>query len=133
MLQSVFSSKQRRDNELIISQVGGLALYIIAQWAIPLLKTSGHPTPAFFATGSFLPETPIAALLSLSMAKASQQNIMLSLNSAFGEDIHFGVIKVNGLVAPENKNLNPTYIAAKAVTLFEQQKGSWDFTTSIDE
>ena len=57
-------------------------------------------------------------LLSLSMSKASQQNMMMSLNAAFGEDIHFGVIKVCGVVAPENPRLNPINIAKNAVALY---------------
>lgn len=59
--------------------------------------------------------------------------MVMSLNEAFGEQIHFGVIKVCGEVAPENAQLNPTNIAEKAVALFEQKKGSWDLTTVIKE
>ena len=72
-------------------------------------------------------------LLSLSMSKASQQNMIMALDEAFGKDVHFGVIKVCGQVAPENAQLNPTNIAEKAVALYEQKKGSWELTTSIRE
>jgi len=114
-------------------QTGNLALYIIAQWAIPLLKSGGHPSPSFFVTNSLLPEEPIPYLLSLSMSKASQQNMMVSLEAAFGKDIHFGLIKVGGIVAPENKYLNPTNIAKQAVQLFEQEKGAWKLQVIIKE
>ena len=63
-------------------------------------------------------------LLSLSMSKASQQNMMMSFNAAFGEDIHFGIIKVCGVVAPGSLHLNSTNIAKKAVALHEQRRGS---------
>ena len=119
--------------QLTSVQVGNLALYATAQWAVPLLRKSGHPSPSFFCTNSHLPEQPLAVLLSLSMSKASQQNMMMSLNEAFGTEIHFGVIKVHGVVAPENRELNPTNIAEKAVALFEQKKGSWELMTSIKE
>ncbi|KAK3049828.1 hypothetical protein LTR09_009004 [Extremus antarcticus] len=114
-------------------KTGNLALYIIAQWAIPLLKSGGHPSPSFFVTNSLLPEEPIPYLLSLSMSKASQQNMMVSLEAAFGKDIHFGLIKVGGIVAPENKYLNPTNIAKQAVQLFEQEKGAWKLQVIIKE
>ena len=67
------------------------------------------------------------------MSKASQQNMVLSLDQAFGKDIHFGVIKVSGIVAPENKYLNPTYIAEKALTLYEQERSAWEVLTYIKE
>ena len=75
----------------------------------------------------------MAILLSLSMSKGSQQNMIMSLDEAFGKDIHFGVVKVCGQVAPENAQLNPTNIAEKALALYEQEKGSWELTTSIRE
>lgn len=70
-------------------------------------------------------------LLSLSITKASQQNMMVAFNEAFGKDIHFGVIKVCGPVSPEEKVRNPTNIAAKAVELYEQKKGSWELMVSL--
>ena len=59
--------------------------------------------------------------------------MVMSLNEAFGADIHFGVIKACGPVSPDFPNLNPTNIADKAVALYEQKKGSWELTTSIKE
>ena len=75
----------------------------------------------------------MSVFLSLSMSKASQQNMMISLNEAFGNDIHFGVIKACGQVSQENAQLNPTNIADRAVALYEQKKGSWELMTSITE
>jgi len=114
-------------------KTGNLAVYILAQWAVPLLKESGHPSPSFFVTNSHLPETPMPFLVSLSMSKGSQQNFVLNLHEAFGKDIHFGLVKVCGVVAPENAQLNPINIANKAVTLYEQDKNGWETMTFIKE
>ena len=67
------------------------------------------------------------------MSKAGQQNLVLGLHEAFGKDIHFGLVKACGLVAPENAQLNPTNIANRAVALYEQDKGAWEVMTSITE
>ena len=84
-------------------------------------------------TNSHLPETPLPFVVSLSMSKASQQNFVLNLHEAFGKDIHFGLVKVCGVVAPENAQLNPINIANKAVALYEQDKGAWETMTFIKE
>jgi hypothetical protein len=84
-------------------------------------------------TNSHLPETPVPVLVSLSMSKAGQQNLVLNLHEAFGKDIHFGLVKVCGSVGPENAQLNPTNIANRAVALYEQDRGAWEVMTSIVE
>jgi hypothetical protein len=106
-------------------------VYVLAQWAVPLLKSGGHSSPSFFVTNSHLPETPLPFLVSLSMSKAGQQNLLLNLHEAFGQDIHFGLVKACGIVAPENPQLNPPNIANRAVALYEQKKGEWEVMTSI--
>ena len=59
--------------------------------------------------------------------------MVMSLDEAFGNDIHFGLIKVCGSVAPENPQLNPKNIAAKTMALYEQEKGSWELMTFVRE
>ncbi|KAI7377563.1 hypothetical protein KC336_g19528, partial [Hortaea werneckii] len=95
-----------------------LALYVTAQYAIPLLLKSHFNKPIFFVTGTWLVEKPLPALLSLSAVKASQQNMIMSLHEAFGKDIHFGLIKVMGVVKPDAKGTNPTNIARKTLELY---------------
>lgn len=47
-----------------------------------------------------------------------------SFNLAFEESgVHAGLINVGGVVAPENKNLNPKNIAEKAFAFYEGGKG----------
>ena len=70
-------------------------------------------------------------VVSLSMSKAGQQTLVLTLHEAFGKDIHFGLVKACGLVGPEMPQLNPTNIANRAVALYEQEKGKWEVMTSI--
>ncbi|KAF2676717.1 short-chain dehydrogenase/reductase-like protein SDR [Lentithecium fluviatile CBS 122367] len=111
-----------------------LALYLIAQWAIPRLITlsqtiakSASPStskPSLLVTNSHLPWDPVPSLLSLSLVKASQRNMVQSFNRAFGgSGIHVGLISVEGVVAPENKELNPVNIGEKVWEFFEGGEG----------
>jgi hypothetical protein len=63
----------------------------------------------------------VPQLLSLSLVKASQRNMVQSFSRAFSESgVHFGLIAVEGTVTPENKVLNPTTIAERAVEFWEK-------------
>ncbi|KAL1793661.1 hypothetical protein ACET3X_008643 [Alternaria dauci] len=105
-----------------------LALYIIAQHYIPklqsLAKRKSASKPALLVTNSHLPWDPVPQLLSLSLAKASQKNMIESFNRAFGgSGVHIGLVHVEGPVAPENKVLNPKTIAERAVAFWERGEG----------
>ena len=55
-----------------------------------------------------------------------------SFNRAFSESgVHAGLISVEGVVAPENKNRNPINIAEKTWDLCMQEKGSFDLDVDI--
>ncbi|KAI6913928.1 hypothetical protein KC318_g1987 [Hortaea werneckii] len=110
-----------------------LALYVTAQWGIPLLLKSHFSQPTFFVTGTWLAEKPLPALLSLSAVKASQQNIVMSFHDAFGRDIHFGVIKVMGVVKPDAKGTNPTNIAQKTLELYKQDRAEWELLVYVHD
>ncbi|KAF2638984.1 NAD(P)-binding protein [Massarina eburnea CBS 473.64] len=106
-------------------KVTNLALYIIAQHYIPrlqsLAKSSPTAKPSFIVTNSHLPWDPVPQLLSLSLTKASQRNMVQSFSRAFSESgIHSGLVSVEGVVAPGNKHLSPTNIAEKAWEFFEK-------------
>ncbi|KAL5421259.1 hypothetical protein PMIN04_005736 [Paraphaeosphaeria minitans] len=89
-----------------------------------LKKTNSSSKPSLLVTNSFLPRVPIPQLLSLSLAKAGQRNMMHAFNLAFGESgVHAGLINVGGVVAPESKNLNPKNIAKRAFAFFEAGEG----------
>lgn len=102
---------------------------MIAQHYIPklqaLAKSKNFVKPALLVTNSHLPWDPVPALLSLSLVKASQKNMVESFQRAFGDSgVHFGLIHVEGVVAPENKVLNPVTIAQRTVAFWESGKGA---------
>lgn len=105
-----------------------LALYIISQHYIPklqaLAKSNTSLKPALLVTSSHLPWDPVPQLLSLSLVKASQKNMVESFHRAFSDSgVHFGLVHVEGVVAPENKILNPTTIAERTVEFWESGEG----------
>jgi short-subunit dehydrogenase len=105
-----------------------LALYIVAQHYIPklqkLAKSNSASKPALLVTSSHLPWDPVPQLLSLSLVKASQKNMVESFNRAFADSgVHIGLIYVEGSVALENKVLNPKTIAEKTVAFWEGGEG----------
>ncbi|KAK3670044.1 hypothetical protein LTR78_010075 [Recurvomyces mirabilis] len=106
-------------------------LYVTAQWGIPLLQKSGHHEPAFLVTNTFLVESPLPFLLSLSAVKASQQNMVQNLHALFGGDIHFALFKILGVVSPDTPSCNPDNIAKTIVRTAEQVKGTWELMVEI--
>jgi hypothetical protein len=75
-------------------------------------------------TNSHLPWDPAPQLLSLSLIKASQRNMVWSFHRAFNDSgVHIGLVSVEGVVAPENANLNPINIAEKTWKFFESGEG----------
>lgn len=55
------------------------------------------------------------------------------LDKEFGKEVHIGLINVDGVVGPEMRYRNPTYIAEKAWEMYDQQKGSWESEVTIQE
>ncbi|RII10045.1 hypothetical protein CUC08_Gglean006035 [Alternaria sp. MG1] len=109
-------------------KTSNLALYVIAQHYIPklqsLAKSNSTSKPALFVTNSHLPWDPIPQLISLSLTKASQKNMVESFSRAFSDSgVHIGLIHVEGSVAPENKVLNPKTIAERTIEFWEGGKG----------
>lgn len=111
-------------------QISTIALYNTAKWAIPelsaLAKQDPTAKPTLMVTNSHLPETPIADLFSLSLTKASQKNLTLSLRDKFAaQGIHICLLAVAGTVGDENPNLNNKNVASKAWDLYNQEKSVW--------
>ncbi|KAF2738520.1 NAD(P)-binding protein [Polyplosphaeria fusca] len=102
------------------------SLYLVAQHYVPRLtslrSTSASAKPAILVTNSHLPWAPIPQLLSLSIAKASQQNLVKSLAAAF-QEVHFGLVHVEGTVTPEEKDRNPVNISEVTYALWEKGSG----------
>jgi len=115
-----------------------IALYIVAQWAIPRLQalaaSSTPATPSLLVTNSLLYADPIPQLFSLSLVKAAQRSLVMSLAKTFNSSgIHIALITVGGDVAPENKHLNPRNIADQTWELFDQEKDTWGWEVEILE
>jgi hypothetical protein len=60
-------------------------------------------------------------MFSLSMAKAAQRNLVLSLHESYLQ-VHIALLNVCGAVSKEDKNLNPGAIAEKFWELYSQEE-----------
>ncbi|KAF2004399.1 NAD(P)-binding protein [Amniculicola lignicola CBS 123094] len=108
--------------------VTNLALYAISQWGIPHLqaraKSNSSAKPSLLVPNSHLPWDPVPELLSLSLVKASQRNMVQSLSRAFTKDgVHIGLITIEGVVATDKELLNPLNIARQTWKFFESGTG----------
>ncbi|KAL7934685.1 NAD(P)-binding protein [Trichoderma chlorosporum] len=120
------------DDESILQdfKISTIALHNVAKWAIPqlgaLAKQDASAKPTLMVTNSHLPETPVEALFSLSLTKASQKNLTLSLRQQFAQlGIHICLLAVCGSVKDEEPNLNNKNISSKAWDLYSQEKSAW--------
>ncbi|KAH4224133.1 hypothetical protein HBI38_069840 [Parastagonospora nodorum] len=109
-----------------------LSLYLIAQHFLPHLtslsqssaSTSSPLKPALLVTNSALPHSPVPELLSLSLVKAAQRNMVQSLRLAFGEKgVHVGLVSVEGVVGMDEEVRNPKNIARRTVEFWERGEG----------
>ncbi|SMR61852.1 unnamed protein product [Zymoseptoria tritici ST99CH_1A5] len=108
-----------------------LALYEVAKWAIPQLKSAENPS-LFVTSTTQLYKEPVADLVSLSLVKSAQRSLVLSLVVKF-PDVHVGLLSIGGVVSPEAKNLNPENIADRAWSLYSQKKGQWKREEEVHE
>jgi hypothetical protein len=115
-----------------------IALYIVAQWAIPRLQaisaSLAAAKPSLLITNRLLYANPIPQLFSLSLVKATQRSLAMSLAKTFNSSgIHIALVTVGGAVALENKSLNPRNIADQTWEPFDQEKYTWSWETEILE
>ena len=112
-----------------------LALYKVAEWALPLLQQTGPDTsPSFFVTSTtLLYKEPVPDLVSLSLVKSAQRALVLSIHAKYGEDVHVALLSIGGVVSPEAKNLSPENIADRCWELYKQPKASWKREMEIHE
>jgi hypothetical protein len=71
----------------------------------------------------------------LGLNKAAQRNMVQSFARAYeGSGVQIGLVSVEGVVAPENKVLNPKTIAERAVGFWESGgKGEEEVTVHVRE
>lgn len=63
-------------------------------------------------------------MFSLSMVKAGQRTLVLSLQKTYPA-IHIALLNVGGQVSKEDKFFNPDSIAKKYWELYSQEKSAW--------
>ncbi|KAG5984210.1 hypothetical protein E4U55_005750 [Claviceps digitariae] len=118
------------DEELLYDfKISTVALHETAKWAIPklieLADADSSANPCILVTSSHLPWDPDPDAFVLSMAKAAQRNLTESLSKVYRcQGVHIGLITLAGTVTPENKVLNPEYIATKTYE-FAQDREGW--------
>lgn len=79
-------------------------------------------------------KAPYAPYFSLSVAKAAQRTLVQCLKQTYeGQGIHFGLVSAEGIVSPENPNMNPKLIAERAWKLHDQSREEWALETEILE
>lgn len=108
-----------------------IGFYVTASWAVPLLSAAaGRPDahPSFLFTNSPLWDRPISAFFSLSMQKAAQYNLALSLKQILAsKGVHVASVNIEGLINVDDPVLNPTAIADNLYKLYEQDQSDWQW------
>jgi NAD(P)-dependent dehydrogenase (short-subunit alcohol dehydrogenase family) len=122
-------------------QVSAVGLYTTAKWALPLqanLASDSTRKPSFLVTSGGLYKDPWAPYFSLSMAKAAQHSLTMSLSQEFSKKgVHVAAVVVHGLVKPESKYFSPKKIAEVFWGLYGEgkdgQKEVWVQAPEEDE
>jgi hypothetical protein len=116
-----------------------LGLWVAASWALPHLTAaaaSGKPGshPSFLFTNSGLWDRPLADFASLSLQKAAQYNLLLSLKQmAEPKGVHVGGVNIGGLVSDEDPVTNPSNIAQALFELYEQDRPNWQWESRVGD
>lgn len=89
-----------------------------------LAKTGGdHVRLSLLVTSSLLPQDPIPELFLLSMVKAAQKNMVLSLSKTYApQGVHVGLVTIGGAVDESNRTLNPANIALEAWEFYDRSR-----------
>jgi hypothetical protein len=90
---------------------------------MPLLAKE-RDNPSFLVTSGLLHDDPVPILFSLSIAKAAQRTLVLSLQRLY-PDIHVALLLIGGGVSFEEKERNPANIANELWKLYVQQQKEW--------
>jgi hypothetical protein len=115
-----------------------LGLWVAASWALPHLTAAaaGKPEshPSFLFTNSGLWDRPLADFASLSLQKAAQYNLLLSLKQmAEPKGVHVGGVNIGGLVSDEDPVTNPSNVAQALFELYEQDRPNWQWESKVGD
>jgi hypothetical protein len=90
---------------------------------MPLLAQETD-NPSFLVTSGLLHDDPIPILFSLSIAKAAQRTLVLTLQRMY-QEIHVALLLIGGGVSFEEEVRNPANIAEQLWKLYAQEKKEW--------
>lgn len=90
---------------------------------MPLLAQETD-NPSFLVTSGLLHDDPIPILFSLSIAKAAQRTLALTLQRQYPE-IHVALLLISGSVSFEEEVRNPANVAEELWKLYAQEKKEW--------
>ena len=122
-------------------QTSALALYVVAQWALPALvelaSTSTSSTdgsaagakPSLLVTAGGLHSFPLPPFFSLGVAKAAQINLLECLGLIYGKQgVHVAAVDVGGIVKSpeEDGEMNPVNIARVIWEVYCEERGVWE-------
>jgi short-subunit dehydrogenase len=98
-------------------KIATIGLYTVARIVLPqltdLAKSSPTSKPALLVTSGGLYKSPFAPYFSLSLSKAAQHSLTMSLAQEYSKQgVHIAAVVVHGLVKPEgDKYFGPSIIA----------------------
>jgi len=109
-------------------KVSAIGLYTTAKWALPHLTSlaAASPTrkPALLVTSGGLYKSPFAPYFSLSMSKAAQHSLTMSLAQEFSKKgVHVAAVVVHGLVKPDSEFFSPRVVAEAFWGLYQEGSG----------
>ncbi|KIW29266.1 uncharacterized protein PV07_05091 [Cladophialophora immunda] len=114
-----------------------LGLFVAASWALPHLTAAAEQPgthPSFLFTNSGLWDRPLANFASLSMQKAAQYNLMLSLKQMVeARGVHVAGVNIGGLVREEDPVINPNNIARALFDLSQEDKPNWQWEVKVGD
>jgi NAD(P)-dependent dehydrogenase (short-subunit alcohol dehydrogenase family) len=106
-------------------QVSTISLLTTANWALPqqvkLAQRDSSRKPCLLVTSGSLYKDPFAPYFALSLCKAAQHNLTMSLNQAYAKQgVHVAAVVVHGMVRPESEYFSPRRIGEAFWALYEQ-------------
>ncbi|EXJ69992.1 uncharacterized protein A1O5_07065 [Cladophialophora psammophila CBS 110553] len=114
-----------------------IGLFVAASWALPHLTAAAERPgthPSFLFTNSGLWDRPLADLASLSMQKAAQYNLMLSLKQMVeAKGVHVAGVNIGGLVRDEDPVINANNIARALFDLSQEDKPDWQWEVKVGD
>ncbi|OAP64695.1 hypothetical protein AYL99_00667 [Fonsecaea erecta] len=114
-----------------------LGLFVAASWALPHLTAAAEQPgthPSFLFTNSGLWDRPLADFTSLSMQKAAQYNLMLSLKQTVeAKGVHVGGVNIGGLVREEDPVTNANNVARALFDMSQQDRPNWQWEVKVGD